>query len=425
MIIQNFDELAITEKKKECLEILESGLQAANPDNIVSKYVTSNEIKINGEVFNISKYSNIYTVAFGKAADSMTRAINSIITIKSGIIVIPKGSKAKIKSKKFQIFNSSHPKPDKTSVKAAKEVMKFVHNKKSDELIIFLVSGGGSSLLAMPDEITLSDKVHVTDLLLKSGATIQEFNCIRKHISKIKGGKLVESMKCNGVSLVMSDVENDDLASIASGTTYMDDTTYQDAMNIIEKYKLKRRIPIEVLQILGNGLHNQKSETPKQAKIENYIIANNNNCLQAMEETAKEKGYKVIKMKIFGDIKDIVKNILENIPEVQKTCLILGGEPTVKVLGKGKGGRNQELVLRILKNTQKLKKITIASMGTDGIDGNSNFAGAIIENIKVDLSIMKEFLKNSDSSRFFQKQKANIKTDYTHMNLMDIGIILK
>ncbi len=303
--------------------------------------------------------------------------------------------------------------------------MKFVHNKKSDELIIFLVSGGGSSLLAMPDEITLSDKVHVTDLLLKSGATIQEFNCIRKHISKIKGGKLMESMKCNGVSLVMSDVENDDLASIASGTTYMDDTTYQDAMNIIEKYKLKRRIPIEVLQILGNGLHNQKSETPKQVKIENYIIANNNNCLDAMEETAKKKGYKVIKMKIFGDIKEVVKKILENIPETQKTCLILGGEPTVKVLGKGKGGRNQELVLRILKNTQKLKKITIASMGTDGIDGNSNFAGAIMENIKVDLNIMKEFLKNSDSARFFQKQKGNIKTDYTHMNLMDIGIILR
>ena len=425
MIIQNFDELAITEKKKECLEILESGLQAANPDNIVSKYVTSNEIKINGEVFNISKYSNIYTVAFGKAADSMTRAINSIITIKSGIIVIPKGSKAKIKSKKFQIFNSGHPKPDKTSVKAAKEVMKFVHNKKSDELIIFLISGGGSSLLAMPDEITLSDKVHVTDLLLKSGATIQEFNCIRKHLSKIKGGKLVESMKCNGVSLVMSDVENDDLASIASGTTYMDDTTYQDAMDIVEKYKLKRRIPIEVLQILGNGLHNQKTETPKHAKIENYIIANNNNCLQAMEETAKKKGYKVIKMNIFGDIKEIVKKILENIPKVQKTCLILGGEPTVRVLGKGQGGRNQELVLRILKNTQKLKKITIASMGTDGIDGNSNFAGAIIENIKLDPNTMKEFLKNSDSARFFQKQKANIKTDFTHMNLMDIGIILK
>jgi len=425
MIIQNFDELAITEKKKDCLEILESGLQAANPENIIRNYVTANEIKINGKTFNLKKYSNIYTVAFGKAGDSMTRAINSIISIKSGIIVIPKGTKAKIKSKKFQIFNSGHPKPDKTSVKAAKEVIKFVQNKKSRELIIFLVSGGGSSLLAMPDEITLSDKVHTTDILLKSGATIQEFNCIRKHLSKIKGGKLVENMKCDGIGLVMSDVENDDLSSIASGTTYMDDTTYQDAMNIIEKYRLKIRIPIEVLQILGNGLHNQKTETPKRAKIENYIIANNNNCLEAMEETAKIKGYKVIKMQIFGDIKDTVKKILENIPEEQNTCLILGGEPTVRVLGKGRGGRNQELVLRILKNTQKLKKITIASMGTDGIDGNSNFAGAIIENIKVDLTIMKEFLKNNDSARFFQKQKANIKTDFTHMNLMDIGIILK
>ena len=425
MIIQNFDELAITEKKKDCLEILESGLQAANPENIISKYVTPNEIKINGKIFNIEKYSNIYTVAFGKAGDSMTRALNSIISIKSGIIVIPKGSKTKIKSKKFQIFNSGHPKPDKTSVKAAKEVMKFVDNKKRGELIIFLVSGGGSALLAMPDEITLSDKVHVTDLLLKSGATIQEFNCVRKHLSKIKGGKLVENMKCQGIGLVMSDVEGDDLSSIASGTTYMDDTTYADAMSIIEKYRLKLKIPIEVLQILGNGLHNQKTETPKIAKIENYVIANNNNCLESMEQTAKSKGYKVIKMQIFGDIKEVVKRILENISEEQKTCLILGGEPTVKVLGKGQGGRNQELVLRILKNTQKLKKITIASMGTDGIDGNSNFAGAITENIKVDLNTMKEFLKNSDSSRFFQKQKGNIKTDFTHMNLMDIGIILK
>ncbi|MDC0638126.1 DUF4147 domain-containing protein [Nitrosopumilus sp.] len=425
MIIQNFEELAVTDKKKDCLEILEAGLQAANPQNILPHYVTPNEIKINGKVIDISKYSNIYTVAFGKAGDSMTRAINSIISIKSGIIVIPKGSKAKIKGKKFQIFNSNHPKPDKTSVKAAKEVMKFVENKKNKELIIFLVSGGGSSLLAMPDEITLSDKVHVTDLLLKSGSTIQEFNCIRKHLSKIKGGKLVQNMKCDGISLIMSDVEDDDLSSIASGTTYMDNTTYQDAMDIIEKYRLKRKIPIEVLQILGNGLHDQKPETPKESKIDNFIIANNSNCLESMEKIARTKGYKVTKIQNYGDIKEVVKKILENISEEQKTCLIFGGEPTVKVLGKGEGGRNQELVLRILKNTQKFKKITIASMGTDGIDGNSNFAGAIIDNVKVDLNVMKEFLKNSDSARFFQKQKGNIKTGYTHMNLTDIGIILK
>ena len=424
MIIQNFEELATSEKKKECLEILEAGLDAANPENIIPKYVTPNEIKINGKTINIEKYSNIYSVAFGKAGDSMTKSLNSIISIKSGIIVIPKGSKSIMKSKKFQIFNSRHPEPDQTSVKAAKEVMKFVQNKRSDELIIFLVSGGGSSLLAMPDNITLDDKIFVTKLLLKSGATIQEFNCIRKHLSKIKGGKLIENMKCDGISLVMSDVQGDDLSSIASGTTYMDDTTYSDALDILEKYKLKRKIPIEVLNVLEKGMENESSIIQK-AKIENQVIANNDDCTQAMKKIAEKKGYKVETIQIFGDIKEAVTKILEKISENQKTCLIFGGETTVKVLGKGMGGRNQELVLRILKNTQKFKKITIASMGTDGIDGNSVFAGAITENIKVDLSTMKEFLKNSDSGRFFQKQKSNIITNFTHTNLMDIGIILR
>jgi len=424
MIIQNFKDLATTDKKKDCLEILEAGLRAADPENIIPKYVTPNEIKIDDRVFNIGKYSNIYSVAFGKAGDSMTRALNAIIPIKSGIVVIPKGSKSIIKGKKFQIFNSRHPKPDKTSVKAAKEVMKFVQNKRSDELIIFLVSGGGSSLLAMPNEITLDDKIYVTKLLLKSGATIQEFNCIRKHLSKIKGGKLVENMKCQGISLVMSDVEGDDLSSIASGTTYMDDTTFADALDILEKYKLKRKTPIEVLTVLEKGLQKENAEPPKKAKVENYVIANNNDCLKEMQETAKKKDYKVITMQVFGDIKDAVTKILENISEEKKTCLIFGGETTVRVLGKGMGGRNQEMVLRILKNTQKLKNIVIASMGTDGIDGNSVFAGAITENIRIDLDTMKEFLKNSDSGRFFQKQKGNILTDFTHTNLMDIGVVL-
>ena len=424
MIIQNFNELATSDKKKDCLEILEAGLQAANPENIIPKYVTPNEIKIGDKSIKIGKYSNIYSIAFGKAGDSMTRALNAIIPIKSGIVVIPKGSKSRIKGKKFQIFNSRHPKPDKTSVKAAKEVIKFLQNKRSDELVIFLVSGGGSSLLAMPNEITLDDKIYVTNLLLKSGATIQEFNCIRKHLSKIKGGKLIENMKCQGISLVMSDVEGDDLSSIASGTTYMDDTTFADALDIIEKYKLKRKIPLEVLQVLEKGLNKKNSEIPKKSKIENYVIANNKDCLEVMQKTAEKMGYKVTTIQIFGDIKDAVTKILENISENKKICLIFGGETTVRVLGKGMGGRNQELVLRILKNTQKLKKIVIASMGTDGIDGNSVFAGAITENIRIDSAVMKEFLINSDSGRFFQKQKGNIVTDFTHTNLMDIGVIL-
>ena len=425
MIIQNFNELATTDKKKECLEILEAGLQAANPENIIPKYVTPTQIKINGKVIDIGKYSNIYSVAFGKAGDSMTRALNAIVPIKSGIVVIPKGSKSIIKGKKFQIFNSRHPKPDQTSIKAAKEVMKFVQNKRRNELIIFLVSGGGSSLLAMPNGITLDDKVHVTNVLLKSGVTIQEFNCVRKHLSKIKGGRLIENMKCHGISLVMSDVERDDLSSIASGTTYMDDTTYADALEILDKYKLKWKIPTEVLQVLEKGVKEKSLETPKKSKIGNFVIANNNDCLEAMKKTAEKIGYTVDIMHIFGDIKEAVTKILEKISESKKTCIIFGGETTVRVIGKGMGGRNQELVLRILKNTRRSKPMIIASIGTDGIDGNSTFAGAITENVKIDLEVMKEFLKNSDSGRFFQKQKGNIVTNFTHTNLMDVGVILR
>ena len=425
MIIQNFDDLATSENKKRCLEILESGLMAADPEKIISKYVTPKEIKMGEKKIKIEKYSAVYSIAFGKAGDSMSRALNAIIPVKSGIIVIPKGSKSKIKSKKFQIFNARHPRPDQTSIKAAKEVMKFLQNRREDELVIFLISGGGSSLLALPDQITLDDKIHVTNLLLKSGASIQEFNCIRKHLSKIKGGKLVKKMKCQGISLIMSDVEGDDMSVIASGATYPDNTTFSDAVNIIKKYKLGRKIPVEVWHLLEKGMQNGNENISEKSNVQNFVIANNNDCLKAMEVKAKEMGYHVITIQVFDEIKSTVKRILENISENSKTCLIFGGEPTVKVLGKGMGGRNQELVLRILKNTQKLKKLTIASMGTDGIDGNSVFAGAITDNIKIDLSIMKEFLKNSDSGRFFQKQKGNIITGFTHTNLMDIGLVLR
>ena len=424
MIIQNFDDLATSEKKRECLEILEAGLKAADPENIIPKFVTPDEIKINEDTIRINDFSNIYTIAFGKAGDSMTRALNALIPIKSGIIVIPKGSKSKIKGKKFQVFNSGHPKPDKTSIKAAKEVIKFLQNRRHDELIVFLVSGGGSSLLALPDDITLDDKIYVTDLLLKSGASIQEFNCIRKHLSKIKGGRLIQNLKCHGVGLVMSDVEGDDLSTIASGTIYMDDTTFLDALKIINKYKLKNKIPLEILQRFEYGFKGKIPETPKEAKIPNQIIANNNDCLKAMEEKAKDLGYGIKTIQVFGNIKDATKKIIANIPDKTKNCLIFGGETTVEVIGKGSGGRNHELVLRILKNTQNLKKIIIASLGTDGIDGNTFFAGAIMENTKTNISTIKEFLKNSDSGRFFQKQKSNIKTDFTHTNLMDIGTIL-
>ena len=195
MIIQNFHDLATSSRKKESLQILEAGLRAADPEAIIPKFVTRDEIRMEKKTINVSEYSAIYTVAFGKAGDSMTRAFNGIIPVKGGIIVIPKGSRSVVLGKKFQIFNSGHPRPDRTSVKAAKEIVKFLQNRRDGELVVFLVSGGGSSLLSLPDGITLDDKIHATDLLLKSGATIQDLQLCQKTPLKDQGRQIGRGFK--------------------------------------------------------------------------------------------------------------------------------------------------------------------------------------------------------------------------------------
>ena len=425
LIIQNYSKLANTQKKKTALKILEAGLRAAMPENSLKRFVKSKKIKIGKNVINLSKYDNIYLVAFGKAADSMAKTVNSIINIKRGFIVIPKGSKPVIKNKKFRVFRSGHPVPNQTSLLAAKTILKFLQKRKKKDYVIFLVSGGTSSLLALPDEISLSDKIQVTNQLLQSGATIQELNCVRKHLSKIKGGKLIENMQCDGASLVMSDVIDDDLSSIASGTTYYDNTTFSNAQKIIKKYNLQRKLPKKVLNRLRYGSLGKISETPKKPKIKHQIIASNHICIKAMSKKSKQLGKTVRTITLSGDVKYAASRLFSLLPKKENACVIFGGETTVHVMGKGKGGRNQELVLHILKKMKKTKQnFVAASLGTDGIDGNTKYAGAIIENIITTQNEINSYLKKNDSSSFFQKHRGLIKTGHTHTNLMDIGLIL-
>lgn len=420
-MIRNFEDLATSGRKRDCLEMLEAGLAAAEPERIIPRYVHDGTISVGDTTIRTGEYAGVYVVAFGKAADSMARAFNAASPVTAGIVVIPKGNKSRVRGKKFQIFNSGHPRPDKTSVKAAREVMKFLQNRRRGELVVFLISGGGSSLLAMPDRISLNDKIRATDLLVKSGATIQEINCVRKHLSMIKGGKMAEGLECRAVALIMSDVEGDDVSSIASGATCPDKTTPADAMEVVERHGLRRRMPDEVLE----ALRRDRDGAVRHGRVENHVIARNADCLKAMEDAGRAKGYEVAAtMQVFGDIKGAVRDILEKVPDRPKTCLLFGGEATVKVLGKGAGGRAQETVLRILKNTQGGRRIAIASIGTDGIDGNTPHAGAITENTTVGGGVIKEYLRNSDSGGFFQRRNGCIMTGPTHTNLMDIGVII-
>jgi hydroxypyruvate reductase len=424
MIIQNYKDLAKSRHKKIVTNILEFGIAQAMPQKILPKFIKKNQIIVNKKTISLAKYDKIYLVAFGKAADSMAKTVDDITKIDGGIVVVPKGTKSLVKSKKFQVIYAGHPLPNLQSYRAGKDVKEFVEKRKNHEFVIFLVSGGSSALMCVPEGITFEEKKHVNQVLIKSGATIQEINCVRKHLSAIKGGKLVENLDCDAVALVMSDVINDDLSSIASGYAYYDNTTFYDALKIIKKYKLGKLISNKVIKRFKDGMEGKIQETPKHQKISNIIIAKNRDLLDAMSKKSRQFGFFTKTVTTSGNVISVAKKLATMIQKRSRTCIIFGGEPTVNVTGNGKGGRNQELVLRILQQLQNKKnRFTFVSVGTDGIDGNTRFAGAITDNT-VRAKNIPDYLKNNDSSSFFKKYGGLVKTGYTYTNMMDIGLIL-
>jgi len=412
--------------KKKALQILEVGLTAAEPKNFLKEFVSKNHISLGKNRIFLSNYGKIFVVAYGKASDSMAEYVSKKINVSQGIIVSPKHTKSSIVSKKFKMFYSGHPLPDKESVRAGKAVRELVNNCSKRDFVLFLVSGGGSSLLALPDNITLSEKKCATKLLLQCGATIDEFNCVRKHLSMIKGGKLVQNMNCDGCALVMSDVVSNDLSVISSGCTYNDSTTFSDAINVVKKYSLEKKLPKKVITHLKYGLVTN-AVRPNRSRIKNKIIATNQDCLNSMVLKSKSLGFAT---KVYSPVKYDVsvsaKKIVQMIPRNRNSCLIFGGEPTVQVKGKGKGGRNQELVLQILKLIHNSNHhVLVSSTSTDGVDGNTTCSGALIENNSFNLQKISLYLENNDSHSFFKKYCGLIKTGPTKTNLMDIGLIIK
>ena len=425
-MIKNIDLLANTKMERKALQILESGLMAAQPKNFLKKSVHQNYILLGKNRIVLSKYRKIFVVAYGKAASSMAEYVVKKINISKGIVVIPKNTKSSLISKKFVIIHAGHPIPDRESVKAGKIVQKFVESCSKEDFILFLVSGGGSSLLSLPDKITLNEKKQVTKLLLKSGATIDEFNSVRKRLSRIKGGKLVKNMQSDGCALIMSDVLTNNLSVISSGCTYNDNTTFSDAIKVITKYSLTKKLPKKVITHLKHGLKTQVTR-PNRLKVKNKIIATNLDCLNTMAIKAKSLGISTkIYSSVNGDVSTSAQKIVKMMKSSRKSCIIFGGESTVHVKGNGKGGRNQELVLQILKRIQNLdQNVLISSISTDGIDGNTNYSGALIKNHSINLQKISLYLKNNDSNSFFKKYGGLIKTGPTNTNLMDIGLIIK
>ncbi len=449
---------------QELKEIFWAGVDRVNPLNMVKNHVKlSNErLVVTTETdkveLDLNDFDEIVVVGAGKATAKMALAIEEILgdRISRGLISVKKGHTESLNF--IKTVEAGHPVPDENSVRAAKEIAKLCVSGGDRTLFINLISGGGSALLCYPFSSTnlsigLEEKQKTTQLLLASGASIQEVNCIRKHISNIKGGRLARLMHpAVSLNLILSDVVGDRLDSIASGLTVPDETTYRDAMDILERYGIKDKVPAKVYEIIKAGCDGVISDTPKSGegifeRVYNVLIGNNVTALLAAKKMAENLGYNtvVLSSRVIGDVRDAASFYLGialdeaeyELLNKKPSCIIGGGETTVRLKGRGLGGRNQEMSLWFLKGLAEnmtkgedlLKRIYFLSAGTDGNDGPTDAAGAFaslgVLRRAGDLGIgIDEYLVNNDSYHFFERVGALLKTGPTNTNVCDIQVVI-
>jgi glycerate-2-kinase len=449
-LLNNAFSLTNRKARKIILDAVESLLDEVDPKKIVkSKLLLSNGIlSISENSFNLASFKKIIVVGGGKASGFMAEALEEILGdyIKRGLVVVPKGTAARYNTKKIILHEASHPIPDNSSVEGTRKIINLVNYAQEDDLVICLISGGGSSLMALPRKgIPLKDKQKVTDLLLKCGATINEMNAVRKHISAFKGGQLAKAAyPATVLGLLLSDVLGDPLDVIASGPTVPDSTTFGDAISILKRYELWQKVPNSVKKVLSDGEKGLIEETPKKdssifEKVFNIVIGNNRLACQAAADTIKKFGLNTIFLTSFleGEAREVgtaltalVKEVLTSgNPMPAPVGIIVGGETTVTVTGKGKGGRNQEISLAAALKIDGLDRVVIASVSTDGVDGPTDAAGALIDGKTLQHSKelgldAKNYLKNNDSYSFFSHVGGLVYTGPTGTNVNDVTIMV-
>ena len=434
--------------REDAKRIFRAGLKAVEPDQAVKRYVKVKEkiLKIGQKKYSLDEINHIFVVGMGKAGFPMAKAIEEIIgdRISKGIVVVKYGYGGELK--KIRILEASHPVPDEAGIEAAQKIANLVRNTDEKDLVICLISGGGSALLPAPvNEISLEEKQLTTELLLKCGASIQEINTIRKHLSWIKGGQLAKLIYPSSLqALILSDVVGDELDAIASGPTVPDSTTFEESWEIIKNYNIQSQLPESVIKHIKMGKEGMLPETPKKGdpifkKVDNLIIGSNILALEAAKEEATKLGYNclILSSSIQGEAREVVKVHAAIVKEISSSknpvstpaCILSGGETTVKVRGEGLGGRNLEFSLAASIQIKGMKNVLILSAASDGTDGPTDAAGAFVDGstwsraIDIGLNPQK-FLNNNDSYHFFQQLGDLFITGPTNTNVMDIHILL-
>ncbi|MDE0001754.1 MAG: glycerate kinase [Rhodospirillaceae bacterium] len=428
--------------------IFDAALQAVDPAAAIRRHVVreENRLNIGGDAWDLDRFEHVYVVGAGKAGAVMAGGLECVLgdRLAGGVVNVKYGHTTLLR--RVELVEAGHPLPDAAGVEGAEKIVELLASLGEEDLVFCLLSGGGSALLPLPaDGVTLKEKQAVTGLLLQCGATINETNTVRKHISRVKGGQLARlASPARLVSLVLSDVIGDTLDIIASGPTVPDESTYGDCRSILEKYGLRGKLPAAVIRHLDAGAKGAVPETPGPGdpvfcRTQTVVIANNRQALDAARTEAEKRGYNplVLSSSIDGETREIARVYAAMAREIERhgdpvrspACVISGGETTVTLKGGGKGGRNQEFVLAAVAGIEGLERTVVFSAGTDGTDGPTDAAGAVADGHTLFRAAEKGLdaeacLDRNDAYRFFEPLGDLVITGPTHTNVMDLRLLL-
>ncbi len=434
--------------RQHAMEIFRAALKAADPVEAIHRYVklAGDGIQIGEHRFNFQDYDRILVVGAGKAAAPMAKALEDLLgeRIADGVIVVKEGHGLPLKH--VRIHEASHPVPDERGIRGAEDILALANKAGERDLVLCVISGGGSALLVAPVEgVTLADKQEVTQLLLACGADIHEINTVRKHLSRAKGGGLARyAYPATVVSLILSDVVGDDLNVIASGPAVPDTSTFGDTREVFSKYDIWHKLPQSVQTHIQRGLAGDIEDTPKAGddvfqRCYSELVGTNIQALIAAKKEAQRKGYQsiILSSTVEGEAREVVKMFAAFAKEVRNSgnpipapaCILCGGETTVTIQGQGKGGRNQEFALASALIIGGMENVVVLSGGTDGTDGPTDAAGAIADGrtmARARAQNLKplDFLQRNDAYHFFQPLDDLIITGPTRTNVSDVYLVL-
>ena len=429
--------------------VLAAAIQAVEPKQAIHHHLIrkGSQLSVSGRSYNLDDYKQIIIIGAGKAGSPMVEAIEEILSDRQldGMIIIKEGHVSKstnLTPRKIQLVEAGHPIPDDRGVAGTNRIIDILNHTDQETLVICLISGGGSALFVSPvDGISLIDLQILTSELLTCGASINEINTLRKHLEKVKGGNLARlAAPAQVISLILSDVVADPLDVIASGPTVPDTTTFRDAIQILKKYQILEKVPLSIYEHLSRGMAGLITENPDPSdpifqNVNNWIIASNQLAAQAALKQAQAEGLNSLLLTSYlqGEARQAGRFVAALARQVDKdgqpvprpACIVLGGETTVTVIGDGKGGRNQELALGSVGDIAGLPDIALVSMATDGGDGPTDAAGAVVtgETLtraqQAGISTFAHLARN-DAYHFFQSLDDLLLIGPTHTNVNDL-----